>query len=135
MDNGGSTFHHAILVHLMLIYYDFQNASFGALYSWQRKALGDAEEFVLHDGPPYANGRTHMGHALNKILKDFTNRYQLLSGKLVHYTPGWDCHGLPIEMKALEAVGKNTSNLNAVDIREKGKKKRSKLRVSLQFLY
>ncbi|EPQ32481.1 uncharacterized protein PFL1_00675 [Pseudozyma flocculosa PF-1] len=61
-------------------------------------ATGD---FVFHDGPPYANGSLHCGHALNKILKDIANRYHLLRGKRVHFMPGWDCHGLPIEMKAL----------------------------------
>ena len=98
----------------------FQEAAFGDLYSWQRQNLSDAEEFILHDGPPYANGKTHMGHALNKILKDFTIRYQLLSGNLINYVPGWDCHGLPIEIKALEAVGSNQSKLNAIEIRKRG---------------
>ncbi|KAK6930167.1 Methionyl/Valyl/Leucyl/Isoleucyl-tRNA synthetase, anticodon-binding [Dillenia turbinata] len=55
--------------------------------------------FILHDGPPYANGDLHMGHALNKILKDIINRYKLLQNCKVHYAPGWDCHGLPIELK------------------------------------
>lgn len=75
---------------------------------WQRWANdGRAADgvFVLHDGPPYANGDLHMGHALNKILKDMINRYQLLSGRTVHYVPGWDCHGLPIELKALTELG------------------------------
>ncbi|MEG4201966.1 class I tRNA ligase family protein, partial [Microcoleus sp. Pol12A5] len=58
--------------------------------------------FILHDGPPYANGQLHIGHALNKILKDFINRYQMLRGKKVRYVPGWDCHGLPIELKVLQ---------------------------------
>ncbi|CAN1857619.1 Isoleucine--tRNA ligase, chloroplastic/mitochondrial [Linum perenne] len=57
------------------------------------------ENFVLHDGPPYANGDLHMGHALNKILKDIINRYKILQNYKVHYIPGWDCHGLPIELK------------------------------------
>ncbi|MBW3587367.1 MAG: class I tRNA ligase family protein, partial [Cyanobacteria bacterium 0813] len=57
--------------------------------------------FILHDGPPYANGQLHIGHALNKILKDFINRYQMLRGKKVRYVPGWDCHGLPIDLKVL----------------------------------
>ncbi|KAL7566625.1 hypothetical protein ACA910_003462 [Epithemia clementina (nom. ined.)] len=62
-----------------------------------------APRFVLHDGPPYANGDLHCGHALNKILKDFINRYQVLfQQKQVHYVPGWDCHGLPIELKVLQ---------------------------------
>ncbi len=62
------------------------------------------EIFVLHDGPPYANGALHMGHALNKILKDIINKYQLLRGRKVRYVPGWDCHGLPIELKVLQAM-------------------------------
>ena len=62
------------------------------------------ELFVLHDGPPYANGSLHMGHALNKILKDIVNRFQLLQGRKVRYIPGWDCHGLPIELKVLQAM-------------------------------
>lgn len=60
------------------------------------------EVFVLHDGPPYANGALHMGHALNKTLKDIINKFQLLRGRKVHYVPGWDCHGLPIELKVLQ---------------------------------
>src|SRR3954453_4621382 len=55
------------------------------------------EKFVLHDGPPYANGDLHIGHALNKILKDGINRAQQMLGKDAPYVPGWDCHGLPIE--------------------------------------
>ncbi len=62
------------------------------------------EVFVLHDGPPYANGSLHTGHALNKILKDFINKYQLLRGRKVRYVPGWDCHGLPIELKVLQTL-------------------------------
>lgn len=58
--------------------------------------------FVLHDGPPYANGDLHYGHALNKVLKDIVNRFQLMQGKYIFYKPGWDCHGLPIELKALQ---------------------------------
>lgn len=60
--------------------------------------------FILHDGPPYANGDLHLGHALNKIIKDIINRYELSQGKYVYYKPGWDCHGLPIEMKALKDI-------------------------------
>ncbi|MDB9510594.1 isoleucine--tRNA ligase [Kamptonema animale CS-326] len=60
------------------------------------------ELFILHDGPPYANGQLHIGHALNKILKDTINRYQMLQGRKVRYVPGWDCHGLPIELKVLQ---------------------------------
>jgi isoleucyl-tRNA synthetase len=60
--------------------------------------------FILHDGPPYANGDLHIGHALNKILKDIINKYQLLQGRKVRYVPGWDCHGLPIELKVLQKM-------------------------------
>lgn len=66
------------------------------------KSTGD--KFTLHDGPPYANGNLHIGHALNKILKDIINKYQILKGKNVRYVPGWDCHGLPIELKVLQSL-------------------------------
>src|SRR6185312_14026067 len=71
---------------------------------WRRqRALSEGrEKFVLHDGPPYANGNLHIGHALNKILKDLINRAQQMLGKDAHYVPGWDCHGLPIEWKIEE---------------------------------
>ena len=62
------------------------------------------EKFILHDGPPYANGNLHIGHALNKVLKDFINKYQLLKGRKARYVPGWDCHGLPIELKVLQEL-------------------------------
>jgi isoleucyl-tRNA synthetase len=79
-----------------------------------------ADRFVLHDGPPYANGDLHCGHALNKILKDFINRKQVLSGKQVHYIPGWDCHGLPIELKVLQNMkSKERQALTPVTLREK----------------
>ncbi|VEU39823.1 unnamed protein product [Pseudo-nitzschia multistriata] len=78
------------------------------------------ERFVLHDGPPYANGSLHCGHALNKILKDFINRKQALNGKQVHYIPGWDCHGLPIELKVLQTMkSKERQGLTPVTLREK----------------
>jgi isoleucyl-tRNA synthetase len=62
------------------------------------------ELFILHDGPPYANGALHIGHAMNKTLKDIINKFQLLKGRKVRYVPGWDCHGLPIELKVLQAM-------------------------------
>lgn len=74
------------------------------LYAWQRQARPANKPFVLHDGPPYANGELHIGHALNKILKDIICRVQLGRGKRVRYVPGWDCHGLPIELKALQGL-------------------------------
>lgn len=74
------------------------------LYAWQRANRPAEDEFILHDGPPYANGVVHVGHALNKILKDLILRSEMSRGKRVHYRPGWDCHGLPIEHKALQAL-------------------------------
>jgi len=70
----------------------------------QLQQQNPGEVFILHDGPPYANGALHIGHALNKILKDIINKYQLLKGRKVHYRPGWDCHGLPIELKVLQTL-------------------------------
>ena len=72
------------------------------LYAWQRAIPNVERTFILNDGPPYANGSLHIGHALNKVLKDIICRFQLLQGKQVEYIPGWDCHGLPIELKALQ---------------------------------
>lgn len=91
---------------------------FAELYSWQR-ARKAKKEFCLHDGPPYANGDPHVGHALNKILKDIRNRFEILRGRQVHYIPGWDCHGLPIELKALGELG--TSDLEPLQIRQKAR--------------
>ncbi len=72
------------------------------LYARQRQAAKGRPKFVLHDGPPYANGHLHIGHALNKILKDVINRAQQMAGFDANYVPGWDCHGLPIEWKIEE---------------------------------
>ncbi|KAE8825007.1 hypothetical protein PTNB73_07105 [Pyrenophora teres f. teres] len=74
-------------------------------------------EFTLHDGPPYANGPLHVGHALNKITKDVICRFQVGQGKRVSYIPGWDCHGLPIEIKALQAQKKDAAQTDAVSVR------------------
>ncbi|HZF42731.1 MAG TPA: isoleucine--tRNA ligase [Sphingomonadaceae bacterium] len=76
------------------------------LYGQIRTARAGAERFILHDGPPYANGDLHMGHAMNKVLKDIIVRAQTLLGKDAPYVPGWDCHGLPIEWKVEEAYRK-----------------------------
>ncbi len=78
-------------------------------------------KFVLHDGPPYANGNIHIGHALNKILKDSVVRSQRMMGKEAHYVPGWDCHGLPIEWKIEEqyrAKGRNKDEVPVVEFRQ-----------------
>jgi isoleucyl-tRNA synthetase len=74
----------------------------GDLYGQLRKAAKGREKFILHDGPPYANGNIHIGHALNKILKDVVTRSQQMLGYDSNYVPGWDCHGLPIEWKIEE---------------------------------
>lgn len=76
------------------------------LYHKIREARAGREPFILHDGPPYANGNIHIGHAVNKILKDIIIKSQTLSGKDAPYIPGWDCHGLPIELKVEAQVGK-----------------------------
>ncbi len=76
--------------------------------------------FTLHDGPPYANGPLHMGHALNKVLKDFINKYKILKGYRVHFVPGWDCHGLPIELKVLQKLkNEERKNLDILGLRQK----------------
>ncbi|HEY9610824.1 isoleucine--tRNA ligase, partial [Allocoleopsis sp.] len=80
------------------------------------------EIFILHDGPPYANGSLHLGHALNKILKDIINKYQLLRGRKVRYVPGWDCHGLPIELKVLQNMkSEERQQLTPLKLRHKAR--------------
>ncbi len=80
------------------------------------------DTFILHDGPPYANGALHMGHALNKILKDIINKYKLLQGYQVRYVPGWDCHGLPIELKVLQSMKqKEREGLTPLKLRHKAR--------------
>jgi len=76
------------------------------LYGTLRKRRAGAERFVLHDGPPYANGSIHIGHAVNKILKDMVVKSRSLMGYDAPYVPGWDCHGLPIEHKVEQDIGK-----------------------------
>jgi isoleucyl-tRNA synthetase len=80
------------------------------------------ESFILHDGPPYANGDLHLGHALNKILKDIINKYKILRGYKVEYIPGWDCHGLPIELKVLQKMkSQERKELTPLKLRQKAK--------------
>ena len=88
------------------------------LYKKLRSLSEKREKFVLHDGPPYANGDIHMGTALNKILKDLIVKFHQMSGKDSVYVPGWDCHGLPIEWKIEEQYKKNKKNKNDVPINE-----------------
>ncbi|KAI1765087.1 isoleucyl-tRNA synthetase [Hypoxylon sp. FL1150] len=86
------------------------------LYEWQKRNRPSEGTFVIHDGPPYANGNLHVGHALNKILKDMILRVKVQQGRRVDYIPGWDCHGLPIELKALE--GSQGEKLSPVEVRK-----------------
>ena len=93
------------------------------LYSWQHRERTSNDIFTLHDGPPYANGTLHIGHALNKILKDILCRTELRRGRKVNYVPGWDCHGLPIELKALNHQGwKRGEAVNPSGIRAAARK-------------
>ena len=95
------------------------------LYKELRNSRKGHEKFVLHDGPPYANGNIHMGTALNKILKDIIVKFHQMDGKDSVYVPGWDCHGLPIEWKIEEQYKKNKRNKNEVPIVEFRKECRS----------
>jgi len=88
------------------------------LYRKLRETRQGAPKFILHDGPPYANGQLHIGHALNKILKDVVNRSQSMLGKDANYVPGWDCHGLPIEWKIEEQYRKKGKDKDAVPTAE-----------------
>jgi isoleucyl-tRNA synthetase len=102
------------------------------LARWERLGIYDRlrektgrESFVLHDGPPYANGHLHIGHALNKVLKDMVVRSQQMMGKDSRYVPGWDCHGLPIEWKIEEqyrAAGKDKDAVPVVEFRRECRK-------------
>ncbi len=78
------------------------------------------DPFTLHDGPPYANGALHVGHALNKILKDIINKHALLQGRRARFVPGWDCHGLPIELKVLQGMdSEERRQLTPIDLRRR----------------
>jgi len=88
------------------------------IYAKTRAARAGREKFILHDGPPYANGDMHIGHALNHILKDLVVRTQSLTGKDAPYVPGWDCHGLPIEWKVEEQYRKKKLNKDEVPVKE-----------------
>ena len=89
----------------------------------QRLKLNEGKpSFVLHDGPPYANGNIHMGHAMNKISKDFIVRSKSMMGYYAPYVPGWDTHGLPIEQQ-LKKEGVDRKTLSVNDFREKCREK------------
>jgi len=89
-----------------------------AIYDRVMQARADAPLFLLHDGPPYANGNIHIGHALNKILKDIILKYRTLAGFRAPYRPGWDCHGLPIELEVEKKVGRKArAEMGQVELR------------------
>ncbi len=89
------------------------------LYGQIRKAKKGKKPFILHDGPPYANGNIHLGHSVNKILKDIIIKSKTLSDFDAPYVPGWDCHGLPIELQVEKKVGKPGKKVTAAEFREK----------------
>ncbi len=88
------------------------------LYGQIRKAREGAPKYILHDGPPYANGAIHLGHALNKCIKDFIVKSKTMAGFDAPYVPGWDCHGLPIEIKVDEQLGRKKLEMDALTVRQ-----------------
>ncbi|MFA4842764.1 MAG: class I tRNA ligase family protein, partial [Candidatus Omnitrophota bacterium] len=99
-----------------LILSEWQQAN---IYSLIRQNCKDRPKYILHDGPPYANGDIHIGHALNKTLKDIIIKYKAMRGFDTAYVPGWDCHGLPIEHQLFKELGKNKSEISQVEFRKK----------------
>jgi isoleucyl-tRNA synthetase len=87
------------------------------LYGQIRRASAGRPRYILHDGPPYANGAIHLGHALNKTLKDFVVKTRTMAGYDAPYVPGWDCHGLPIEIKVDEQLGRKKLEMDPVQVR------------------
>src|SRR6202522_2729567 len=87
------------------------------LYEKIRAARAGAPKYILHDGPPYANGAIHLGHALNKCIKDFVVKTKTLAGFHAPYVPGWDCHGLPIEIKVDEKLGRKKLEMDPIAVR------------------
>ena len=96
------------------------------IYTQIRDARKDSPMYILHDGPPYANGDIHMGHVINKVLKDFVVRYKTMTGFNAPYVPGWDCHGLPIEAKVMTELGDEVRSLTKPEIRKRCMKYASK---------
>jgi len=109
---------------------DLKNREPKMLTIWEEKGVyaksiknsGDQPLYVLHDGPPYANGHIHMGHAVNKILKDIVVRSRSMSGFKTPYVPGWDCHGLPIELQVDKKLGKAKREMSKADFRRQCRK-------------
>jgi len=91
------------------------------IYSLSREKSRGLPKFILHDGPPYANGDIHIGHALNKILKDFVVKYKIMRGYDVPFVPGWDCHGLPVELQLLKELGIAKHQVDKVEFRKKAR--------------
>ena len=89
------------------------------IYRLIREKAKDSPKYVLHDGPPYANGNIHIGHALNKILKDIIVKYKTMQGFSSPYVPGWDCHGLPVEHALFKELKMNKYQINQVEFRKK----------------
>src|SRR3990167_9733982 len=89
-----------------------------AIYAKIRHKMQGKKKFILHDGPPYANGNLHCGHALNKILKDIVIKAKTLSDYDAAFVPGWDCHGLPIEINVEKKIGKVGADLSPAKFRQ-----------------
>lgn len=96
------------------------------LYAKIREARKGSPLYILHDGPPYANGDIHMGHVINKVLKDFVIKYKTMTGFDAPYVPGWDCHGLPIEAKVVTELAEKARMMSKLEIRQDCKKYASK---------
>src|SRR5579863_3004942 len=94
----------------------------GDIYGQIRGARAGRPVYLLHDGPPYANGHLHLGHAFNKILKDFVLKSKSMAGFDVPYVPGWDCHGLPIEIKVDNQLGSRKAKMTVAEIRAECRK-------------
>ncbi|GAG33317.1 unnamed protein product, partial [marine sediment metagenome] len=89
------------------------------LYQLLLRENSKKDRYVLHDGPPYANGHIHMGQALNKVLKDIIVKYKSMEGFFAPFIPGWDCHGLPIEFQLLKELNKKKDQIDRVEFRKK----------------
>ncbi len=87
------------------------------IYGRMQEQAKGKKRYILHDGPPYANGHIHIGHALNKILKDIIVKYKSMQGFSSPYVPGWDCHGLPIEHQVLKNLGPKKETMSQAEIR------------------
>ena len=96
------------------------------MYSLIRKSRQGKPLYILHDGPPYANGDIHMGHVINKVLKDIVLKYKTMTGYDTPYIPGWDCHGLPIEVKVMAELGEKAMEMEKTEIRKLCQKYASK---------